>query len=56
MTILRIHRQKEECIVIPLTFYMDPNTELVNKRWRWLGLPPSQEMKKDEFTITPAYD
>ena len=35
---------------------MDPNTELVNKRWRWLGLPPSQEMKKDEFTITPAYD
>lgn len=32
------------------------DTELVNKRKRWLGLPPMQEMKKDEFMITPAYD
>ena len=34
----------------------NPDTELVNKRRRWLGLPPLQELKKDEFMIMPAYD
>ena len=34
----------------------NPDTELVNKRRRWLGLSPLQELKKDEFMIMPAYD
>ena len=34
----------------------NPDVKLVNKRRAWLGLPPLQETKKDEFMVMPAYD
>jgi hypothetical protein len=34
----------------------NPDIKMVNKRRAWLGLPPMNETKKDEFMIMPAYD